>query len=788
MTDATELERQARALAQRGDVDGAVALYRRAAEAWAAVPRPFVSVCVPTYNRARFLPDALDSVLRQPFADFEIVVVDDGSTDDTPAVIARYADPRVRAFRQPQNSGRSRARNRAVSEARGEFVLWLADDDVLVEDTLTRYARVISEDPGLDIVYGNLQLFDDGTGEDIIPYEPNDWTGREDRLPGAFLHGSCLPDGGSLIRRALYDRFGLYDDEFVRAQDYEFWTRVVGHVRVRKVDGVVYLYRKHDANVSFGHGIDLSYDSKIIRRHVARRALSELFPDWDWSDPGTALVRAWLTVARCLREYQDPYNAVRFLEAIPGRFAWDEAVERWFDGLLALGAHDRVDRMLAEYAAWLPRPHALHGALAARRDEVRAALTEMRRGMDAGRWEQVAARVDAFAERFGLGFDVAYVRGRVCEARGDDAAALRHYLQAARLDPLHAEVEARASALVRKTGGRGDPAAMRRRLLDDVFPLAPADPRPAAHATGPLVSVIAFGADAVRSALAQTYANLEVLVVGDAPVTDPRVRAMPAADAAGQRDAGLATARDGYAVAADAAGQRDAGPAAARDGYAVAADWAGQLDAGPAAARDGYAVAAADRARQRNAGLAAARGAYVAWLDERDVWYADHVARLVARLEAGARAAFADAWTATLRDGRVVEQAPPATLDLGELTAERLLAAEDVPLSAVLLAREEAPAFDPALGGQAARDFLVRVARRAPLAHVHAVTVEAARADSDPDRRRDLSAFFRRHAPTVPFDRTVRDAWCEALRPPVPSMRCASACARFASTPTCPTS
>ncbi len=676
----------------------------------AGVRRPFVSVCIPTYNRARFLLDAIGSALSQPFADLEVVVVDDGSTDDTPAVLARVTDPRVRVFRQPENAGRSRTRNRAVFESRGEFVLWLADDDVLVPETLTRYARAIADDPGLDIVYGNLQLFDDGTGEDLAPYVPSDWTGREARLPYAFLHGSVIPDGGTLIRRALYERFGVYDDEFVRAQDYEFWTRLAGHARVRKIEEVVYLYRKHDGNVSFGHGVDLSYDSKIIRRHLARRPLPELFPDFDWSAPErggseTAAARAWLVVARCLRDYQDPTNAAHFLEAIPGRFAWDEVVERLFDALVCGGALDRAAALVDDYAAWLPRPRALPDALRARLADVREEVGAVARLLAAGRAGEAAARVDALAGRQGPGFDVATLRARICEGRGDDAAAAHHALLALRLKPADDDAAARARALVARAGVRADVDAIRRRLLDDVYPLAPAEPRPSApRGGGPLVSVVAHP-DAVPFALAQAWDDLEVLVegAGDAQGADPR-----------SSDCGVAADR-----------------------------------------------APADP-RVRAGTLADARGAFVAFLGAGDSWTPDHLPRVMDRLAAGdAVAAFADAWTVALRDGRVVEQASPATFDLGDpVDADRLLTRDVVPLAALVAARDalgDGP--DPALGTEVARDLLARLLRRGPVAHVRAATVEALRPSVDDDtRRRDLLALVRRH----PL--AERGAWYDALR------------------------
>src|SRR4051794_21609038 len=97
---------------------------------------PKISVCIPTYNRARYLPTALRSVFGQTLQDFELVVYDDFSTDDTAAVVTAFSDDRLRFFRQPHNVGIARNRNSCLSEARGEYIAWLDSDDVYLPEML----------------------------------------------------------------------------------------------------------------------------------------------------------------------------------------------------------------------------------------------------------------------------------------------------------------------------------------------------------------------------------------------------------------------------------------------------------------------------------------------------------------------------------------------------------------------------------------------------------------------------------------------------------------------------
>ena len=264
---------------------------------------PRFTVLMAAYNRADLIGTAIQSVLQQDFDDYELVIVDDGSTDHTPQVVRGFKDARIRYFRKEQNEGRSPTRNRAIAEARGEYVLWMADDDLLMPGVLRLYHETLTAEPHIDIIYGNLQLFDHDSGQDLNIFEPNDWTGKDRAIVGAKLYGSCVPDGGTANRRTLYSQVGPgpYDDEFVRAQDYELWTRIVGQARFRKVDATVYRYRKHAGGTSWGEFIDLSLDSKIIRRHLARHPMPVLFPQFDWSYPEWATVLAYMRIAKNLR-------------------------------------------------------------------------------------------------------------------------------------------------------------------------------------------------------------------------------------------------------------------------------------------------------------------------------------------------------------------------------------------------------------------------------------------------------------------------------------------------------
>ena len=120
---------------------------------------PLVSVIIPTYNRSRFLGEALDSALNQTYKEQEIIVVDDGSTDGTSQLMREY-EPRIRYIYQ-ERSERSSARNRGVSESCGEYIAFLDSDDLWLPEKIERQVKILNENEGIGVVYTGVQFIDE---------------------------------------------------------------------------------------------------------------------------------------------------------------------------------------------------------------------------------------------------------------------------------------------------------------------------------------------------------------------------------------------------------------------------------------------------------------------------------------------------------------------------------------------------------------------------------------------------------------------------------------------------
>jgi len=222
---------------------------------------PTLSLVIPTYNRAALIGATLDSALGQTLPFLEIIVVDDGSTDDTAAVLAQYAG-RIQVI-QLANGGVQKARNTGVAAAGGDYVVLCDSDDLLDPDYARTIAAWLAAHPDYDAVYSNFKTFD----------EHRTYADKFSLAPAGFFEGGRQSDGfwldipdlyrrtldyqplfpsGSVIRKTLYQRIGGYDVRFngVGGEDWEFTLRLIGQAKLALCAVPLVRIRKHGANDS----------------------------------------------------------------------------------------------------------------------------------------------------------------------------------------------------------------------------------------------------------------------------------------------------------------------------------------------------------------------------------------------------------------------------------------------------------------------------------------------------------------------------------------------------------
>ena len=207
---------------------------------------PLVSIVIPCYNHGAFLREALSSI-GVPSVDTEIVVVDDGSTDETPEVVATFETSNAfRSVRQP-NAGLAGARNRGLRESRGQFVIFLDADDRLVPGAVDLGASMLNEHPECAFVFGRCRMMDvDGTLLDT-PVQPRI---VRDHYRELLRRNYIWMPGMVTFRRDALERVGGFNPEVNASADYEVYLHIARHHPVFDHGQIVADYRKHDANMS----------------------------------------------------------------------------------------------------------------------------------------------------------------------------------------------------------------------------------------------------------------------------------------------------------------------------------------------------------------------------------------------------------------------------------------------------------------------------------------------------------------------------------------------------------
>lgn len=225
------------------------------------VAAPRVSVILATYNRADLVREAIASVLGQTFTAWELIIVDDGSTDATPTILARYTDSRIRSLSQP-NQGISGARNAGLRVAQGEYAIMLDSDDRQRPDCLARLLAAADAHPEAIVIYGRSQAMNSqGASLPRVVGGPEPFPGHTLR---SLLYGDFLSVIAALVRRDDLLAVGGFDPATDGAEDWDLWLRLAHQGPFTFVDATVAEFRMHAGRLTSASG-------DFLDRLVARR-------------------------------------------------------------------------------------------------------------------------------------------------------------------------------------------------------------------------------------------------------------------------------------------------------------------------------------------------------------------------------------------------------------------------------------------------------------------------------------------------------------------------------------
>lgn len=239
---------------------------------------PAVSVIVTVYNGERYLREALRSILDQSFRELELVLVDDGSTDESLEVARSIEDDRLRVL-SPGRLGRAGALNRALEESRAPLVAMMDADDVSLPERIERQQRFLAEHPDIGVV----GTWFTAVTEDGDPLYTKTTLLRDADLRRRFLLGTPIAGGTAMARREVFERVGTFREAFVPSEDSDLWRRAVLEFEVANIPEVLYLYRMRAGSFS-----DVQRD--VQDRH-RRTIVADMWRDLDVPRFGVSDIR-----------------------------------------------------------------------------------------------------------------------------------------------------------------------------------------------------------------------------------------------------------------------------------------------------------------------------------------------------------------------------------------------------------------------------------------------------------------------------------------------------------------
>lgn len=231
-----------------------------------------VTILLPAYNAALYLRDSLDSIMRQAFKDFDVLLIDDGSMDDTSKIAIEYSniDRRIKYYENEKNIGLIKTLNKGLSLAKGEYIVRMDADDIMFDDRLYKQVKYMDSNPECFVCGGQMEYIGGLTG--MAPILPQKY---EDLLYLSLIN--CpLYHPTTIIRNSAIKQFGLkYNDSYKHAEDYKFWSDIIfSHPNsIANIKDVVLFYRISNNQITAKYSDEQDLISKIVRRENVQHVL-----------------------------------------------------------------------------------------------------------------------------------------------------------------------------------------------------------------------------------------------------------------------------------------------------------------------------------------------------------------------------------------------------------------------------------------------------------------------------------------------------------------------------------
>lgn len=247
------------------------------------ISNPKVSVIIPTYNRSHFIKDAVESVFNQTYSNFELIVIDDGSTDNTKEVLAEYGDKLQYVYQN--NQGRSAARNLGISFAKGEYIAFLDSDDVWFADKLERQVPVLESAPENVVLVHGYKCIVDKNLQPILGWELKlrnlyALAERGEETYENYLHSNCIFTSTILVRKSIIRQIGGYDTSLTSIEDLDFYLRLLllnyNFVFISEPPLIKYRCHEHNTNTQSSNHSYLQVYEKHLNECLKLNTISRI--------------------------------------------------------------------------------------------------------------------------------------------------------------------------------------------------------------------------------------------------------------------------------------------------------------------------------------------------------------------------------------------------------------------------------------------------------------------------------------------------------------------------------
>ena len=214
-----------------------------------------ISICIPTYNRARYLETLLDILINLPKQNYELIVVDNKSTDNTFELLKNKKYQNVKFFQNPKNLGMVNNWNRCIELASGDYIIIVHDDDIVTPNLFIEYRKILKKYPDVDLIFSYAGIIDENAQtQGYYKSLKGDILFCKSSLFKLLLRENFIHASGVLVKKESYQKVGKFTDKYTLLPDYDMWLRIsLNHYAIYR-DKLLFNYRKHSTNVSLNMG------------------------------------------------------------------------------------------------------------------------------------------------------------------------------------------------------------------------------------------------------------------------------------------------------------------------------------------------------------------------------------------------------------------------------------------------------------------------------------------------------------------------------------------------------